>query len=289
MKKFFGSRTTILTLGFLSVLAFLFLIASLGSLEFKPGVPFFVRQPPVSAPPAVPPSWNTLIYLVILFIAIVVAIFILLPPQQKKRFLITIGVVAVVGVLIFFILSQLGTGTQVTLPEENGGGAAVTVPAGPTETPAPEITPAVFTPPTVSSLSSFLIALFVILVFGLLIGWQVWMRSRKDTPYEALADIARVALDDFEAGKDWGDIILNSYQQMNMIVTDWRGIHRRSSSTPAEFSDFLVSAHLPREAVSRLTNLFERVRYGNKTSTPQDIQDAVESLTTILDYCQANK
>jgi hypothetical protein len=37
--------------------------------------------------------------------------------------------------------------------------------------------------------------------------------------------------------------------------------------------------------VSRLTRLFETVRYGDRKSAPRDVTEAVNCLKTILHYC----
>ena len=174
-------------------------------------------------------------------------------------------------------------------PQENPGKVVISPVSGPTSTPWPEVTPSVFIPPQVSSWTSYLVALIILLAVAGVWGWLVWRKRKIGAPYDALAEIAQSALDDIQAGKDWGDAILNSYYRMNRAVADWRGIRRRESMTPAEFADYLVSTHLPRAAVYRLTALFERVRYGDKTSTRKDIQEAVDCLTAIVDYCQEAK
>ena len=150
----------------------------------------------------------------------------------------------------------------------------------------PAVTPSVFVPPQVSSWTSYFVALGILLVVTAVWAWIIWRRRKKGAPYDALAEIARSTLDDIEAGRDWGDAILNSYFRMTRVVSEWRGIRRGLSMTPAEFADYLVSVHLPGEAVYPLTSLFERVRYGDKHSTRKDIQEAVDCLNSILDYCR---
>jgi hypothetical protein len=196
---------------------------------------------------------------------------------------------ALVGIIIVLILSRFSLGKGVVPQQEKPVGALVTRMPGPTDTPEPVVTPSVFTPPQVSSWTSYLVALLILLAVAGVWGWLVWRKRKMGASNDALAEIAQSALDDIEAGKDWGDAILNSYYRMNQAATEWRGIHRRVSMTPAEFADYLVSTHLPREAVYHLTALFERVRYGNKKSTHKDIQDAVDCLTAILDYCRSAK
>ena len=286
MNKFLSSKTVILILGGLSILVIIILIASLGGLELKPTSPFtYVRETPELSPGGLP-AWNGIGFLIVFLVVLLVIIFFLLPADLRKKYLWGLALLFLAGIFIFMLISRLGFGGKMEQPQEPPGGGVRTVSSEPTETPAPPVTPSVFTPPQISSWTSYLVALGILLIVAGVWSWLVWRKRRIGAPYIALAQIARSALDDIEAGRDWGDTILNSYQRMNEAVADWRGIHRRVGMTPAEFAEDLVSAHLPTDAIHRLTTLFERVRYGHKESTPRDIQEAVDCLTAILDYCQ---
>ncbi|MCX6035645.1 MAG: DUF4129 domain-containing protein [Chloroflexi bacterium] len=289
MRKFVGSKTVILILGGLSILVIIYLIASLGGLELKPAKPFAYLQETEAVSPAGLPAWNYLGLLIVFFGVFLIILYFLLPPDQRKRFLWALARLALAGIIIFLILSKFGLGKQMEPPQATPGDGVITLEPGPTATPELEITPAVFTPPQVSSWIAYLVALGFLLVVASVWGWLVWRKRKMGAPYDTLAEIARSALDDIEAGKDWGDTILNSYYRMNKAVADWRGIHRQAGMTPAEFADDLVSVHLPHTAVFRLTVLFERVRYGNKKSTRKDLREAVDCLTAILDYCRGAK
>ena len=289
MKRLFGSKTAILILGGLSILVIVYLIASLGGLVLKLAKPFAYVQETEAIPPGGLPTWNGFVFVAVFMAALLIILYFLLPPDQRKKFLWALARLALVGIIIFLILSKLSLGNPLEPPPETPAAGAVTLVPGPTETLEPAVTPSVFTPPQVSSWTSYLVALVLLLAVAGVWGWLVWRKRKMGPPYDALAGIARSALDDIEAGKDWGDAILNSYYRMNRAVADWRGIRRRESMTPAEFAGYLVSAHLPREAVDRLTALFERVRYGGKKSTRKDIQEAVDCLTAISDYCQRAK
>ena len=281
-----GNKSRMLVFGGLVLLVLFLLVSSLGSLQFKPAKAFAYEQSSGSAPPVLLPSWNSLVYVIIFMAAVLFILFVLLPADLRKKYLIAFGLLASVGIAILLILSRIGLGKTVQPPQENAGKVIISPVPGPTQTLAPEVTPSVFTPPQVSTWSSFFVALaFVILLAGVG-GWVFWSHRNRDAPYESLAGIAQSALNEIEAGRDWGDAILNSYQRMNNAVAEWRGIHRMVSMTPAEFAQYLKSTHLPQEAVSQLTALFERVRYGEKKSTPEDIREAVACLTAILDYCQ---
>jgi hypothetical protein len=289
MKKTLGSRTTILILGGLSILVIFYMIASLGGLELRPSRPFAYAQEIQPLAPGEPPSWNGIGYLAIFFVLVLVVIFFLLPPEHRKKYLRALALFALVGVIVILVLSKLGLVREIPQPQEPPGASAVTPASEPTGTPEPLVTPSVFSPPQVSPWTSYLVAVLILLGGVGVWVWLVWRKRNDSPPLDGLAEIARSALGDIEAGKDWGDTILNSYYQMNKVVADWRGIRRQAGMTPAEFAKYLVSAHLPAKAVSQLTFLFERVRYGDKKSTPEDIRAAVECLTAILDHCQAEQ
>jgi hypothetical protein len=289
MKKFFASKTAMLILGGLSILVIIYLIASLGGLELKPAKPFAYIQKTEAIPLAGLPTWNGLLFVVVFFAVLLIVLYFLLSPGQRKKFLRALAWLVLAGFIVFLILSKLSLGKSLEPPPENPGKALISQVPGPTVTPWPEVTPSVFIPPQVSSWTSYLVALIILLAVAGVWGWLVWRKRKIGAPYDALAEIAQSALDDIEAGQDWGDAILNSYYRMNKAVADWRGIRRQVGMTPAEFADYLVSTHLPRTAVHRLTLLFERVRYGHKTSTHKDIQEAVDCLTAIVDSCREAK
>lgn len=72
---------------------------------------------------------------------------------------------------------------------------------------------------------------------------------------------------------------------MSEAVSRKRGLLRSTAMTPSEFARRLERAGLPGEAVGRLTGLFEAVRYGGRTSSQREINEAVSCLTAILHYC----
>ena len=289
MKKELESKIVVLILGGLSIPVLIYLIASLGSLELKLAKPFAFLQESKAISLGGLPSWNGFIYVIILFIALMIILYIFLPRELKRKFLRALVWFALAVSIIFVTLFRISLGKPIEPQQETPGEMVITRAPGPTEIPRPVVTPSIFTPPQVSSLTAYLVTLVILLVVAALWGWLVWRKRKKGAPFDMLAEIAQSALDDIDAEKDWGDAILNSYYRMNQAVDDWRGIRRRLSTTPAEFADYLVSNHLPCAAVFHLTALFERVRYGEKKPTPKDIQEAVNSLTAILDYCQGAK
>jgi hypothetical protein len=69
------------------------------------------------------------------------------------------------------------------------------------------------------------------------------------------------------------------------VVADKRRLYREVAMTPHEFALQLEQAGLPGDAVTRLTSLFEGVRYGDRRSGPKDVNEAVSCLKAILHYC----
>jgi hypothetical protein len=285
----FLRKILVVILGGISLLVLIYLIASLGGLILQPAKPFAYIENSKDISIALHPNWNGLIYIFYIVAALLVVLIFLLPPDQRKRLLIGLARLAIIGLVIYFLFSQLGSGgTPGPRSEPTDQYYRIKTP-GPTVTPAPGVTPAVYIPPGIPPWTSYLAGLLILGIIAGGWGWMAWRGSKKKAPYQSLAEIARSALSEIDEGKDWGDAILNAYHRMNGAVAHWRGIHRQAGMTPAEFADFLTSAQLPGEAVRRLTSLFERVRYGSKSSTKADIKEAVECLTAIMNYCQETR
>lgn len=150
--------------------------------------------------------------------------------------------------------------------------------------------PPVFVPseisPTFSYLVSFGVALLLLLIiWAFYRGWQKYIALSNHKPLDEIARIARSSLKDLSSGRDSSDVIVNCYLRMSDVVSNKRHLHRAVAMTPHEFALRLEQAGLPGDAVSRLTRLFEGVRYGEKKSSPKDVNEAVNCLTTILHYC----
>ncbi|MCJ7722876.1 MAG: DUF4129 domain-containing protein, partial [Anaerolineales bacterium] len=73
---------------------------------------------------------------------------------------------------------------------------------------------------------------------------------------------------------------------MHEIVATRRGLRRKQDMTSTEFARRLESMGLPAVAVRRLTTLFERIRYGGKASTLDDVRDAKACLGSIVQACE---
>jgi hypothetical protein len=289
MKKLFESKTSALIQGGLSLLVILLLVASLDGLKFKPAEPFAFEQTGNTFSTGEIPSWNGFIIVIAVLVISLIILFILLPSQHRKKFLRVLAGLGLVGTIVYILLLRLGLENHLDPSQGEFSGIVRTLSTESTNSPKFLITPANFIPPQVSPLTSYLITLGLLL--GIIGVWYVLIRRnrKKIAPFVELAEITLSARDEISAGKDLGNAILNSYLRMNIAVANWRGIHRSQGMTPSEFADFLVSVQLPSDAIHRLNLLFERVRYGQKITTALDIQEALDSLTIILDYCRAVK
>jgi len=287
MKKFLSSKSLALLLGGTAVLAVVVLAAALPFFQFKPAEALAVPQEPtpggLTAAPitqSVPLGW--ILAATALVLIFLVALFLLLDPKQRKRFLLQLLRLGLLAALVLLVLSRWGFVPPPTMnqtPSPFSPGAAQS--SGAVAAPEP------FRAPLLPSWAVYLITLS--LLGGILAG-GFWLLNRKRQeasapPLEELASIARSALGKIQSGKGWEDSIVQCYVRMSQTVSRRRDLSRAAAVTPREFSRALESAGLPGPAVGQLTGLFERVRYGAKPSTPEEIQTAVDCLTVILHAC----
>jgi hypothetical protein len=129
------------------------------------------------------------------------------------------------------------------------------------------------------------IVLTVILVYYLNRSIDRWFDSKQDL--QEIADIVRTTLNDLSSEKVTKNTIIRCYLDMNAAVDRHRGIAREAAMTPAEFAGYLENAGLPGDAVNDLTHIFERVRYGGQSVSPQEIKEAKRCLTSILRSVEA--
>jgi hypothetical protein len=176
---------------------------------------------------------------------------------------------------------------EVELSQEGVGAALV----------APE--PAQIEPLEVEEFSAERISPWVVWAISLGIGiaaaavavaavtWYRRVRADTVTPLEAIARRAEATATGIGLGQDLKDAVLRCYAEMSRVVQDERGIRRDRAVTAREFTEYLIKAKLPQEPVYRLTTLFERVRYGAQSATPDDEKEAIASLRAIAEACRS--
>jgi Domain of unknown function (DUF4129) len=285
MHAYFQNKRLILLLAVLALGALTILAISLNEVPFREGQHF--GQQGTTTVEVFPedlsqvwveiPIWKQILVWGLVGLLVVLIAMLLSPEMRRRLFRILIRV-AFTAWALFFLIKKGIIG-----PNLFGNGEAP--PSQDTFVPLP-----VFEPPQVSStfsyLISFAIALIWLLVLWLLYrGWQRYVSLNTKKPLAEIAKIARSSLNDLSSGRNSSDVIINCYLRMSDVVSSTRHLYRNTAMTPHEFALHLEQAGLPGDAVTRLTRLFEGVRYGNRKSGPQDINEAVSCLKTILHYC----
>jgi hypothetical protein len=285
MRAYFQNKRLILLLAVLALGALTVLAISLNEVPFREGQHF--GQQATKTVEFFPedygqvwveiPIWKQILVWGLVGL-LVVLIAMLLSPEMRKR-LLRILIRVALTVWAFYLLIKKG----IIGPNLFGGGEAP--PSQDTLVPIP-----VFEPPQVSPTFSYLISFAIALLWLLIIwilyrGWKRYVSLNTKKPLDEIARIARSSLNDLTSGRNSSDVIINCYLRMSDVVSSTRHLYRNTAMTPHEFALHLEQAGLPGDAVIRLTRLFEGVRYGNRKSGPQDINEAVSCLKTILHYC----
>ncbi len=284
-----GRRVWLLGLSMLIVAAVAVLASSLHDVRFEPGRPLpssptSISTPPITVTEAIQatPLWKILLFWAA-FVINLVLFFILLPPDARKRVLrqlisIALTILAVLMALRYRLIDLpllQSPPVEPTNPAFGNGGANV---------PAPTFQPPQMAPWWVF-LVSFLVLAAVMALLWLAYRW--WMRAggRSRSELDAIGAIAQSSLGEIAAGRDWGDVIIQSYVHMSEAVSKRRGLQRALATTPREFAQRLEQAGLPAQAVRRLTRLFESARYGARASSQAEVNEAVACLNSILQAC----
>lgn len=227
------------------------------------------------------PLWKQIVLYggVLLFLGL---IYLFLTPELRKKLLFMFFRLFAVMFMIYYLFRYRPEIISNFLQLGRVG-------TGPSD--APQGVPPVFEPPQVSFTASYFLTFgFVVLLtlsFWALARWWTGQRERALTrkPLADIAAIARASLREITSGQNSNDAIVQCYVKMSNTLGAKRGLHRMQAMTAAEFASHLEEAGLPREPISKLTGLFEMVRYGGRASGPREIDEAVACLTSILKYC----
>ncbi|MBN1992235.1 MAG: DUF4129 domain-containing protein, partial [Anaerolineae bacterium] len=143
-------------------------------------------------------------------------------------------------------------------------------------------------PPLVANPPPWLVNVITLAIIALALaaGWWVWQRylRRQHQPDLAilLAQKARHAVKNLEAGSDLKDTVLRCYRDMSQVLYEQRGIQRQQGMTPREFEAHLAEIGLRDHHIQRLTRLFESVRYGDNTASEREKREARDCLNAIV-------
>jgi hypothetical protein len=239
--------------------------------------------PPVESPPQVL-FWYLAFFIVCVLIVATVISFVFATPRQRRRLLLTLLALTCLLAAAAWIVSNGGEAGG-TDAEATPLPVAGEIPPGVSEERGAEAPPEDFMPPPVSPWLSFGVA-FGLLALAALLAWLFLGRRAAGVPLEALAGIARETISELQAGREYGDAAIECYARMTATVAERRGLKLRAHMTAAEFAAVLERSRLPGDAVRRLTVLFERVRYGGRRSTRQDVDEALACLAAIADGCK---
>jgi hypothetical protein len=293
MKSLFDKKPLVLILAILALGSLTVLSVSLRNISFEDAQPIGREEAePFSGPPQAlfessgeTGGQSRIILYVVLGVLVVLIGFLLSPAARKKMIRIIIRV-AFIAWGIYFLLKRYPDMFSFLFPFLNNRNNRNTQQG---EDALTEIAPPVFTPPQETPLFSYLVSVAVILLMVFL-AWKLYRTWQELNPsggqsLREIAKVARASLRDLSDGRESTDVILNCYFRMSDVVGDKKKLQRDSAMTPTEFAHRLEQSGLPGDAVRRLTRLFEHVRYGGHKAGPNETNEAVACLTTILQYC----
>jgi uncharacterized protein DUF4129 len=279
----------VLMLCIVIVAAVAVLASSLHDIHFQPGRSIAVETPTEHIAPLAltemvtkPPLWKVLLFW-LAFVVNLILFFYLVPAELRKRIIrqmlsLILGSLAILMALRYRLIQLPLLATDPAKQGNNNsalGGAKGLAPT--------------FQPPHMTPWLTFLIsfAVLCVVLLSLWLAYRWWMRSngRKFSELDEIGAIAQSSLNDLASGREWSDVILQSYFRMSEAVSARRGLQRGRATTPREFAERLEQAGLPAHAVERLTRLFESVRYGARASSQSDVNEAVACLNSILHAC----
>ena len=137
--------------------------------------------------------------------------------------------------------------------------------------------------PSFHYLGSIIMAVLIVTIL-----YSVWHRIqvRRPDQLERIALEANSAAADLQAGANLEDTIKRCYFEMSKALHNYQGLSRERGMTPREFESSLQGMGLPEGNVSRLTRLFEEVRYGSKVMARETEHEAVDLLNAIVQDCR---
>ncbi len=278
-----------------TLIALIFLSAGLSHLDLLPGQPFpfsgLNRTPANGSAGGIGPAgWPTFLaswwgILAISFFGLLLLLWVItfiLRPQARKRLLSRlasyIGLLLLISWLIFALQQRI---EQAPLEETNPLEMAPSELGELTEEDMPTPPAFVVEPPAWLIFTMTAGFLTLILAGAWFLGrrWQ----QRPEAPADLVVKEAQQAIQALQAGQDLKDTVMNCYLKMNQQLRQQQGIRREKGMTPREFETYLAELGFSNEHIRRLTRLFENVRYGATTASPQEEQEALACLRAIVE------
>jgi len=275
-------KALILLFSGIIIVSLLVLGAGLSSLEFKPGSSFNLKGsgkeastegswPDTEVPPWLKMAWQAFFALAsLLFILLLIlAIFF---PEWRRELLAALIIIAIFSLLLPFKSHILpGIGSPKTAPEaaplEAGEGEGIEI--GPVSAP---------------NWSSFIFIAIALAVLAFLV-WRfapMFLKLKsKEATLPSLANLAGEAAQAIRAGRSLENVVLRCYKDMSELLSKSKRIKYERAMTAREFEQRLSEVGVKDEHASRLTRLFERVRYGGRRPSKAQEHEAIECLEAI--------
>ena len=276
-------KLAIVSLALVSVVSLLLLATSISRLQFAPGRVYTL--PPQGGavqenPPPLPSNrWMDYLNLIfwsaagtLLIGALVAAI---VSKEYRRELLVTALIAIIIGGLGWY--AWFHAKPQLRPPEPAASRPEMELPQQPTEAPLKPVNPPRW--------SSFLLFLLVLGLGGLL-AWRFLPRFwEREGPLEGLAGLAGEAAAELRGGAAVHDVVLRCYREMSELLSRRGHIPPdvRRVLTAREFEEQLREAGVRDEHISRLSRLFELIRYGGRSSGPEEAEEAIACLEAIAE------
>lgn len=275
-------KLIILSLTLVFLVSLLLLTTSLSRLQFAPGrvysLPSQVRSASENPPPL--PSNRWMDYLNMIFWSaaglLLIGAFIaaIVSKEYRREIVLTALVSLILALGLYSLLHERSALNPVEPPVQQA-------PVGMEQGPPLE---APLQPVSSPRWSSFLV-FFVLLGAGGLLAWRFLPRfwERRRDALEGLAGLAGEAAAELRGGAVVRDTVLRCYREMSEFLGKREQIppDMRRSLTAREFERLLQRAGVQSEHVTRLSRLFELVRYGGRGTGPKEAAEAISCLEAI--------
>ncbi len=281
-------RTTLIVALAVVLLAAVLLAGGLSGVELRPGVPLRTFATPAAdgAAPAplfdLPPGVLRAFILIMAIMMPFALVYFVVSKEVRKRVIQQALWLAAISYLAYLWLQGRGDALGLETPQTAPDLESLPSLAG---EPAPGALLA--NPP-----DWLVLGVAAVVVLALLWAMRlVWLRLSEPGGDLGLVELGREAeraAREIEAGADFKDAVTRCYADMSRVLSEQRGISRGQAVTPREFERRLLAAGLPAGPVSRLTRLFEGVRYGGAAPAADEQQAALEALRDIAAACGAS-
>jgi hypothetical protein len=281
-------RLWVLLISVVAVVATILVAASLGDVSFSPGYALLRRgeaELGLFSQLGLAPENTFLDRLIVVLYAfgllmVPVSILLIIISRQARKWMVRILGIAIWIAAIYLVmrsrpefLPEMQLETQSALASDDARYLSLDFPADP--------------PWWTAWVMAIGLALFVSAVL-VVTGWLIWRsRLKPSDSLEQLAREAQGALDALKGGAELRDTVMRCYFEMSRVVSEERGIRRERAMTPREFEVRLGELGLPERDVVQLTRLFEGVRYGSKETGEREADQAIASLSAIVDACRS--